>query len=163
MKLSTHYVFSSGLISLALVFTRMISFPDIIIISFFISYVVNRIIDGLGHEMAVYNNKAYPKRIPRTHTVLRSVIWGIITVIPILLLILIFHIDEFFLPVIIAAIIVGPSHMLLDIFTQAGIYAKKDGKWKRVAFAHFAYNNAFVNGLASVSGLLMLFFAFIFH
>ena len=53
----------------------------------------------------------------------------------------------------------GPSHMLLDVFTERGIYVKRNGKWKRFALAHFSYNNPAVNGLAILLGILMLFAA----
>ena len=159
MKLNTHYIFSAGAISLALVLTKDLSFYNILAISFFVSFVGNRLIDGLGHEEAWYGNKKYPKRTPTTHTVPRSVIWGLVTVLPILIILYIFQLPQFFLPVVIAGIIVGPSHMILDIFTQAGIYKKRNGEWERVAFAHLSYNNAFANMIAVISGLLMLLFA----
>jgi len=38
--------------------------------------------------------------------------------------------------------------MLLDIFTEKGIYHKVNGKWRRIALAHFSYDNPIVNGLA---------------
>jgi len=31
--------------------------------------------------------------------------------------------------------------MFLDMFTEAGVYVKKGGKWRRYALAHFRYNN----------------------
>ena len=49
--------------------------------------------------------------------------------------------------------------MLLDIFTERGIYHKVDGKWKRIALAHFSYDNPIVNGLAILLGVIMLFAA----
>ena len=33
----------------------------------------------------------------------------------------------------------GSSHMLLDVFTERGIYVKRNGKRRRVALAHFSY------------------------
>ncbi|MEJ2775809.1 hypothetical protein WIW90_06225 [Sulfolobaceae archaeon RB850M] len=32
----------------------------------------------------------------------------------------------------------GPSHMLLDVFTERGKYVRKNGGWRRVALAHFS-------------------------
>ncbi|MEM3925902.1 MAG: hypothetical protein QW239_07510, partial [Metallosphaera sp.] len=57
---------------------------------------------------------------------------------------------------IIDGIIVGPSHMFLDAFTEAGIFVKKNGKWKRAAIAHFSYDNKVLNGLAILAGIIML-------
>jgi len=51
----------------------------------------------------------------------------------------------------------GPSHMLLDVFTERGIYVKRNGKWKRFALAHFSYDNPAVNWIAILFGILMLF------
>ena len=43
------------------------------------------------------------------------------------------------------------------LFTEAGVYVKKGGKWRRYALAHFRYNNPFANGLAALAGIFMLF------
>jgi hypothetical protein len=32
----------------------------------------------------------------------------------------------------------GPSHMLMDVFTERGKYVRKNGRWRRVALAHFS-------------------------
>ncbi|MCY0850482.1 MAG: hypothetical protein OWQ55_07020, partial [Sulfuracidifex metallicus] len=48
-------------------------------------------------------------------------------------------------------------HMFLDMFTEAGVYVRRRGKWKRYALAHFRYNNPLVNGLAALAGIFMLF------
>jgi len=61
------------------------------------------------------------------------------------------------------ALLNGPSHMLLDAFTERGIYVKRNGKWRRVALAHFSYDNPAVNGLAILLGILMLFAATQLH
>jgi hypothetical protein len=42
--------------------------------------------------------------------------------------------------------------MLLDVFTERGIYVKRNGKWKRFALAHFSYDNPAVNGVAVLMG-----------
>lgn len=55
------------------------------------------------------------------------------------------------------ALLNGPSHMLLDVFAERGIYVKRNGKWRRVALAHFSYDNPAVTGLAILLGILMLF------
>lgn len=171
MKLNTHYVFSAGLISLVLtLFFGKIPFFDILIMSFFISFIGNNLIDRIGHEWVMTKYGEIPKRTPLTHTIPRSIIWGLLTVMPFIVLILLFHYDyikipmqfnymQFLLPLIISGIIVGPSHMLLDIFTEAGIYVKKNGKWERVALAHLRFNDPLGNGFAMAIGLLMLFIA----
>jgi hypothetical protein len=64
---------------------------------------------------------------------------------------------------LIGGILVGPSHMLLDVFTERGIYVKRNGKWRRFALAHFSYDNPLVNGLAILLGVIMLLAALYLH
>jgi hypothetical protein len=60
-----------------------------------------------------------------------------------------FQPTELILITILDGVIVGPSHMLLDISTERGIYHKVNGRWRRIALAHFSYDNAAANGLAN--------------
>ncbi|MFP3163254.1 MAG: hypothetical protein RXQ75_05420 [Acidianus hospitalis] len=53
--------------------------------------------------------------------------------------------------------------MLLDVFTERGIYHKVKGRWGRVAFAHCSYDNPMANGLAILLGVIMLFAAMELH
>nr|WP_306308660.1 hypothetical protein [Sulfuracidifex tepidarius] len=69
----------------------------------------------------------------------------------------------FVLSVILDGLLVGPSHMLLDVFTERGIYHKLKGRWRRIALAHFSYDNPLANGLAILLGVLMLFAAMELH
>lgn len=62
--------------------------------------------------------------------------------------------------VLVSGIIVGPTHMFLDMFTEAGVYVKKNGKWRRFALAHYRYDNPVVNGLATFAGFLLLLIAY---
>ena len=159
MKLRTHYVFSLGL--LFLIDSLMIgSSIYLIILTGIISVVANNIIDSLGHEI----KGKYIVRTPRTHTFPRSVGWGLLVTIPLAILLYYFYPDYYLLYVtVLDGIIVGPSHMLLDIFTERGIYHKVNGRWKRIALSHFSYNNSFANGLAIIIGILMLFEAIELH
>ena len=170
MKLNTHYIFSAGLISLILTLVGKISFSDILLISLFVSFLGNTLIDRVGHEWVMTKYGEIPRRTPLTHTVPRSIAWGFVTVLPFIILIFLLHYNyirisvdfnytKYVFPLIISGIIVGPSHMFLDVFTENGIYVKKDGKWKRFALAHFRYDDPLVNGSAVVVGLLMLFLA----
>jgi|ECHnycMinimDraft_1075156.scaffolds.fasta_scaffold08657_2 hypothetical protein len=145
MKLRTHYVFSLGLLSLLDSFI-LNDFLEVIIISGIISVTANNVIDYLGHEI----RGKYVSRTPRTHTLPRSIGWGLLTSLPIVLAsyFLLYSPTELMLITILDGVIVGPSHMLLDIFTEKGIYHKVNGKWRRIALAHFSYDNPIVNGLA---------------
>ncbi|WP_338601375.1 DUF1286 domain-containing protein [Sulfolobus tengchongensis] len=160
MKLRTHYIFSVGLISIILALTFNLSFFTNLFISFYTSFLGNTIIDRLGHEMKWSKHGYIPTRTPLTHTVLRSIMWGLVSVLTLLLLFYDYYHYTLILPIIISGIIVGPSHMLLDVFTESGIYTKKNGKWIRIALAHFSYNNVFVNGVSSLIGILLLFLSY---
>lgn len=164
MKLRTHYVFSIGL--LALINSLLINnFYINLVISGIISIASNSLIDQLGHEI----RGGYISRTPRTHTIPRSIGWGLLpSVIMIFLVEYLteFTIKDYFLSnylflLFVDGIVVGPSHMLLDVFTERGIYVKKNGRWKRFALAHFRYNNPLANGLAFIIGIIMLYVAFI--
>ena len=154
MKLRTHHVFTFGL--LALLDSVLLSdSPVIIVIAGVISVVANNVIDTLGHEI----KGEYISRTPTTHTVPRSMGWGLLTSLPIVLALhFLFRSPiELILLTALDGVVAGLSHMLLDIFTEKGIYHKVDGKWRRIALAHFSYNNPFANGLATLLGILMLF------
>jgi len=76
--------------------------------------------------------------------------------VPIVLALYFLSPTELILITILDGVIVGPSHMLLDIFTERGIYVKRNGKWRRFALAHFSYDNPLANGLAIIAGVIML-------
>ncbi|BBD72443.1 hypothetical protein HS1genome_0832 [Sulfodiicoccus acidiphilus] len=95
------------------------------------------------------------RRTPRTHTLPRSVLWGLLPSLPFLFL--------FRDPLPLAlGLLVGPSHMFLDVFKERGIYVKKGGR-RRIALAHFSYDDPLVNGLAVLLGALMLFASMRLH
>ena len=141
-----------------LTYTLIIIFPQLLY-SFFLSSAVavlgNSLIDRLGHKTG---RGLIPVRTPLTHTLPRSVLWGWV---PSLILIPLNSYEVIIISLI--ALLNGPSHMLLDVFTERGIYVKRNGKWRRVALAHFSYDNPAVNGLAILLGILMLFAALYLH
>ena len=118
----------------------------------------NSLIDRLGHKEIQTRRGLIPVRTPLTHTLPRSVLWGWV---PSLILIPLNSYEVIIISLI--ALLNGPSHMLLDVFTERGIYVKRNGKWKRFALAHFSYDNPAVNGLAIIMGMLMLFAAMELH
>jgi len=127
---------------------------EIIVIAGVISVMANNVIDYLGHEI----KGEYISRTPLTHTIPRSMGWGLLASVPIALALhFLLHAPiELILVTAMDGVVAGLSHMLLDIFTEKGIYHKVNGRWKRIALAHFSYNNPFVNGLATVLGIIML-------
>nr|WP_011225227.1 DUF1286 domain-containing protein [Sulfolobus islandicus]CAG38270.1 hypothetical protein [Sulfolobus islandicus] len=160
MKLKTHYVFSTGLLTLlSTLLTHQ--FYTSLIFSGIVSVLGNTLIDRAGHEIRNVYGREIIRRTPLTHTLPRSIFWGLI---PALGLITFYyymygHISEETLLLTLVSLLNGPSHMLLDMFTERGIYVKRNGKWKRFALAHFSYDNPIVNGLAILLGVIMLFAA----
>ena len=146
MKLITHYIFSAGVLSLALAPLS----PYHLAVAFVVSLVANTVIDKLGHKEIATAHGVVHSRTPLTHTFPRSIGWGIASAMPLLLF---YHSAA----LLIAGLLVGPTHMILDVFTEKGIFVKKNGKWRRFALAHFRYNDPAVNGLAVVAGLVMLY------
>ena len=158
MKLRTHYVFSFGLLFLIDSLITNTPFYYLLILTGVISVVANNVIDSLGHEV----KGKYIARIPRTHTVPRSIGWGLLTTLPIAVMLYYFY-PKLLYVTILDGLIVGPSHTLLDVFTEKGIYHKVNGRWRRFALAHFSYNDPFVNGLATFLGFIMLFTVIYIH
>ncbi len=158
-------MFSTGLLSLVNTLLAG-NFFTYLIFSAIISIIANVIIDRLGHKEVFTRYGQTPVRTPLTHTLPRSVLWGIVSIIPILALLFLSNNLQFFVTIgnnyliLIDGIIVGPSHMLLDVFTEKGIYVKRNGKWRRYALAHYRYDNPFVNGLAIIVGVLLLFLSY---
>jgi hypothetical protein len=156
MLLRTHYVFTTGLLTfLGTVATRE---PVLsVVFAGLVSVLANSLIDYLGHEV----RGSFIARTPLTHTWLRSVAWGsIATAFATGLIGYIVHglrLGDLATLATISAVLAGPSHMLLDVFTEKGIYVKRDGKWTRFALAHYRYNDPLANGLASLIGVSLIF------
>ncbi|QXJ30352.1 DUF1286 domain-containing protein [Saccharolobus shibatae] len=165
MKLRTHYIFSTGLLTLldSVLFHEYFYYT--LLFSGIVSVIGNSLIDRIGHKEITTRYGYIPVRTPLTHTIPRSIAWGTISVVPILIPLLIygFSYHEYYsslnnkvvLLTLLNGVIIGPSHMLLDVFTERGIYVKKYGKWRRFALAHFRYDNPAINGLAIIAGVIM--------
>ncbi len=150
MRLATHYVFTAGLLSLIMSYFT----PYYLVLAGVMSVAGNVVIDGLGHREVVTRRGRIPTRTPLTHTFPRSVVWGMIPTLPFLALGYLFNDFPWWL--LLAGALVGPSHMLLDVFTEAGVYVKREGKWRRFALAHFRYNNVLANGIAIFLGFMLM-------
>ncbi|BCS93992.1 MAG: hypothetical protein MjAS7_2600 [Metallosphaera javensis (ex Sakai et al. 2022)] len=146
MKLVTHYVFTTGL--LTAISSPFLGFYTALTLSFIISWISNTLIDRLGHEV----RGGYIRRTPRTHTLFRSLPWGLIPAVPLALL-------EGYVVLVLLGLVAGPSHLLLDLFTERGIYVRQGRRWTRFALAHFPYDSIFVNGLAILAGSALLYMA----
>jgi hypothetical protein len=163
MLIKTHIVFSAGL--LLFIGTLITHEPGLVFVyAVAVSAVANVLIDKLGHETININGKLVPRRTPLTHTWPRSVLWGLL--VSVFLSPLLFSVVsntyyngsellEAVFVVLLYGITVGPSHMVLDVFTEKGIYVKKDGKWTRFALSHYRYNDPSINGLAVITGFIL--------
>ncbi|AYN75599.1 DUF1286 domain-containing protein [Saccharolobus solfataricus] len=153
MKLRTHYIFSTGLLTLldSVLFHEYFYYA--LILSGIVSVIGNSLIDRIGHKEIATRYGYIPVRTPLTHTIPRSVVWGIVSVVPVFILLLIYYYgfsyheyyfslsNKVVLLILLNGVVVGPSHLFLDVFTERGIYVKKYGRWKRFALAHFRYDN----------------------
>lgn len=144
MRLRTHYVFTMGVL-----FPLGVNVSPLqgIVMAGILSVASNLIIDRLGHEV----RWGYVRRTPMTHTLPRSVMWGFLPALFIFLLLYFSGVVLWAVPLM--GLLSGPSHLLLDIFTERGIYVKKKRRWSRFALAHFRYDNPMVNLLAVLAGL----------
>ncbi|MEL9990373.1 MAG: DUF1286 domain-containing protein [Thermoproteus sp.] len=143
MMLRTHYTFSAGLLALALAALFRPPLYETLTVALLVSATANSVIDMLGHKGG--------RRTPLTHTVPRSVAWGLASSL------LAAVVVPKALPLALAAgAIAGPSHMLLDVITEHGIYVKRNGHWRRLALAHIRYNNPLANLALTLLGVLFL-------
>jgi len=170
MFLRTHYVFSTGVLTFLGSLITQDPF-DALVFAGVVSVLANALIDKLGHEMVWVEGKYLPRRTPLTHTWFRSIIWGsLVTVVVVFLAYFALHssyyyynyhynyfqLRELIMLAILYGVLVGPSHMILDVFTERGIYVKRNGKWERYALAHFKYNDPLANGLAILVGTMLI-------
>ena len=164
MKLKTHYLFSTGLLTLVNTMAVHNVYVSLVLAGL-VSVLGNTLIDRLGHEMVWAGGEYIPRRTPLTHTLPRSVLWGLLSALPVIALAYYAYPHYYFtkdaLVLAIDGLLVGPSHMLLDVFTEKGIYVKRDGRWRRFALAHLRYDDPAANGLASAAGVLLLLAALI--
>jgi hypothetical protein len=162
LKLKTHNAFSIGILT---VIGSFFTSPLLSLISAsLLALMANQIIDMLGHSK---NAKGYIVRTPLTHTMFRSILWGLI---PAAILFLVFriarHYPAFHIPdgypywILLQGIFAGPLHMSMDIITEGGIFFKKNGKFKRYALAHIAYNDPFWNMFFQIIGIALVFLIF---
>jgi len=174
MLLRTHYVFSTGVLTFLGSLITQDPF-DALVFAGVVSVLANALIDKLGHEMVWVEGKYLPRRTPLTHTWFRSILWGSLVTMAITLLAYFalhgsyheysynysyhysyFQLRELITLAILYGALVGPTHMILDVFTERGIYVKRNGKWERYALAHFKYNDPLANGLAILAGTMLI-------
>lgn len=159
MKAKTHYVFSAGAGLYILSLTGTLSIGSAILVVW-LSFVVNFLIDALGHSRGKTGN---PSRTLLTHSVFTAPLWGA---------------ASGYLTVYALSRVEGPStdttylalwtavgafiafgHLFLDSLTQAGVYY-----WRsRIAIAHFAYDNPLLNAGFILIGAGLCLLALLHH
>jgi hypothetical protein len=151
MKALTHYLFSIG-VSLGLLSFSRTLMPGSIVMVLWLSLSINYLIDVLGHV----SRKGNPTRTWMTHSVLTAPIWGA--------LVAAISLDaasrasgsgpawESLALWAFMGVLVSEEHLFLDSLTEAGVYASK----RRIAIAHFNYDNIALNTGFALLGVLLI-------
>lgn len=159
MLLRTHIMFSWGLSSIvaALAVNQPVLSIGATLPS---SYIINYLIDMLGHE----ERHGHPVRSPRTHTIGRSLLLSLLIGMPYsLALYYVVHLTIIQLSALATSMaLVGWSHLLLDSVTEGGVFIRRRGRWVRFSLAHFRFNNPVLNGFFTILGLAMLILSALF-
>ncbi len=140
MKQITHYLFSVGLSFCVLSLFRSLN-ADSLLMVVWLSVSVNFIIDMLGHV----SRNGTPSRSWVTHSVFTAPACGglvggftLAAISTLLAFRLLWTSIAFWTTV---GAIIAVSHLLLDSLTESGVFLTR----KRMAFAHFSYNNQLLN------------------
>ncbi|MGC9050330.1 DUF1286 domain-containing protein [Pyrobaculum sp.] len=149
--MNTHMAFSTAVGFLALLYLLAVP-PTYALATAAILSFINPLIDFYGHERG--------RRSPRTHEPLHATVLGAVTGG---FLGLVFAIALHVAPW--ASAVVGAiealSHLLLDAFTEHGIYVRRNGRYERFAFAHLRHNDPMANGLTTMFSLLAIIAGFL--
>ena len=155
MKAITHLLFSVG-VGVFLLCRVEEATPLYLALTVWLAFAVNEVIDVLGH----FKRGGTPVRSFWTHSVFTAPLWGIAVA-----LVTVYFLDRIvglgmpasqavFLYAL--AVIIAYSHLLLDAITEGGVFLVR----RRVALAHFRYNNLLLNGAFAAVGVLLVFAAF---
>jgi hypothetical protein len=156
LKAVTHLAFSVGV---GVFLVCRIEGPTLLYLALtaWLAFATNEAIDMLGH----FSRGGTPVRSFWTHSVFTAPLWGILVALA-----TVYFLDRvigFGMPALQAlllyalSVIIAYSHLLLDALTEGGIFLGK----RRVALAHFRYNNPIVNGAFAALGVLLVIAAFL--
>ncbi len=151
MKALTHYLFSTG-VSFGLLSLSHALTSGSIVMALWLSLSINYLIDVLGHV----SRKGNPTRTRLTHSVLTAPVWG--ALVAAISLGAALRASGSGLPWEPLALwtfmgaLVSAEHLFLDSLTEAGIYASK----RRIAIAHFNYDNIALNIGFTLLGVLLI-------
>lgn len=151
MKALTHYIFSAGISLGLLSLSHELSLGSTMM-ALWLSLSVNYLIDLIGHA----SRRGSPTRTWVTHSVVTAPFWGSLVAIVSVAAISKASGSDPLLAVLgfwaFMGILISEGHLFLDSLTQAGIYSWK----KRIAIAHFRYDNVALNiGFALLGAVLI--------
>ncbi len=123
-----------------------------LLVALWLTFAVNTLIDVFGHT----RKNGIPIRSFVTHSVFTAPLWGAAVGIATIILpysVFNFSADSAFeLLGAALGVTIASTHLLLDAFTQAGVYLGR----RRIAIAHMSYDNPALNLAFVVLGLLLL-------
>lgn len=118
----------------------------------YFSIVINYIVDSIG------GHRGY-RRSPHTHSIIGSAIISILVSLPIIIAVRSLSLSipkEIQLSLLALAILVGLSHVLLDMFTADGVYPLWPFKKTKVSLLQTRYDNLILNILMIIVSLLII-------
>ena len=152
MLLRTHVIFTAAVLALL---GAALSSPLLAWCGVPISFLANYIIDGFGHTRRRWGRRLYVSRTPLTHTPTHSAVAGALAAIPVAAALYFYSYPSLAPAAVALGAVAGLSHVFLDAFTEAGIFVKRGGTYRRAAIAHLTYNNAAANTSISILSLLV--------
>jgi len=153
----THGAFSLGVGLYVTYHIDQTPTPAFLILVVWLAFATNQLIDILGHV----TKGGRPVRSFWTHSVFTAPLWGIGVAL----------VSAYLLDTIAGeamstsqavfigglGIFIAYSHLLLDALTEGGVYLGR----RRVALAHFRYDNLILNGAFTALGVLLVFATFV--
>jgi hypothetical protein len=151
MKALPHYLFSTG-VSFGLLSLSHALMPGSIGMALWLSLSINYLIDVLGHV----SRNGNPTRTWLTHSVLTAPILGaLVAAISLDAALRAFGSGPSLEPLALwtfMGALVSEEHLFLDSLTESGVYALK----RRIAIAHFNYDNMALNIGFALLGVLLI-------
>ena len=149
MRALTHYLFSAGLALYLLSYVHEMGLVEVLL-AVWLSFAVNALIDGLGHR----SKNGRPARTWITHSVVTAPFWGALAGVGTILAVNYLGAGTAGQTVFWAGLgcLIAFGHLFLDSLTEGGVF------WltRRVALAHFKYNNPVLNGTFALLGLVLV-------
>jgi hypothetical protein len=151
MKAFTHYIFSIGVTLAVLSLQHELSLGSSLM-ALWLSVSINYLVDVLGHV----SRSGRPVRTWVTHSIITAPLWGALVGAVSLATISqapgsgpLWYALGFWASI---GVLISEEHLFLDSLTQAGIYLWR----RRIAIAHFRYDNIGLNLGFALLGVLLI-------